>query len=70
MKYDWNAARDFYISAGWLSGVTMLDTAERFKIPYQTVRRRAAKEEWRLHREWKTQDDTCKTLEEYKYYYK
>jgi len=68
--YEWGKAKSYYINAGWLSGVSMRDVAKRFSIPYQTVRRRAAKEQWRLIREWQSVDETCETVEEYIYYYK
>lgn len=69
-KHDWEEAKKYYINAGWLSGVTLETVAEHFNIPYQSVRRRAAKERWRLIREWKSIDDGCITVEEYIYYYK
>lgn len=68
-RHDWETAKEFYISAGWLSGVTLETVADRFNIPYQSVRRRAAKEKWRLIRKWKSQDPDCVSLEEYMYYY-
>lgn len=70
MLHDWNAAKEYYINAGWLSGVTLEDTAKRFNIPYQSVRRRAAAEKWRLIREWKSVDPDCETVEEYIQSYK
>ncbi len=70
MEHDWEAARDHYIAAGWLSGVTLQDVAERYGIPYQSVRRRAARDKWRLIREWKSADPDCKTLEEFLHHYR
>jgi hypothetical protein len=49
-SHDWEAARDFYIESGLSNGVTLQKVAERFDIPYQSVRRRAGKERWRLTR--------------------
>lgn len=69
-KHDWEAAKAFYISGGWRQGVTLQLTAERFRIPYQPLRRRAAKERWRLIREWKEIDPDLKTVDEYVHYYK
>lgn len=68
--HSWEEAKEFYIQAGWRNGVTFETVAERFKIPYQSVRRRAAKEKWRLERERLDVDPDCKTVEEYVYYYK
>lgn len=48
--HDWGAARDFYIESGISNGVTLQQVAEKFDIPYQSVRRRAGKERWRLTR--------------------
>ena len=70
MDRDWEMAKEYYTNAGWLSGVTLEDVAKRFDIPYQSVRRRAAKERWRLIREWKRVDPDCETVDEYIYYYK
>ena len=68
--YDWEAAKEYYISAGWPSNVFLQDVAERYNIPYQTVRRRAAKERWRLIREWKSVEPELKSVDEYIYFYK
>lgn len=68
--YEWDKAKDYYVEAGWLSGVSLKNTAERFAIPYQSVRRRAGKEQWRLIREWQTIEPELKTVEQYIYYYK
>lgn len=68
--HDWNKAKEFYINAGWLSGVSMQHIADRFNIPYQSVRRRASKEQWRLIREWQSTEPELETVEEYIYYYK
>lgn len=68
--HNWEGAKQFYINAGWRNGVSMTDVAERYNIPYQSVRRRAAKEQWRLIREWQEIDPDCKTLKEFIYYYK
>lgn len=69
MKHKWQDAKDYYINSGWL-GVSLEDTAKRYNIPYQSVRRRAAKEQWRLIREWKSLEPELKSVEEYIYYYK
>lgn len=69
-EYNWEAVKEFYLKTEWLSGVTFKTLANAFNIPYQSVRRRAAKERWRLIREWKSVDDGCKTVDEYIYYYK
>ena len=70
MEHNWESAKEYYINAGWLNGVFLQDVAEQFNIPYQSVRRRAAKERWRLIREWKCVEPDCKTVDEYIYYYK
>jgi hypothetical protein len=46
MKYDWNAAETFFIEAGYESRITLKEVSERFNIPYQSLRRYAAKHEW------------------------
>lgn len=68
--HDWQAARDYYVSAGWRNGVFLQDVAERFNIPYQSVRRRAAKERWRLIREWQDIEPELSSVDEYIYHYK
>lgn len=70
MRHNWEAAKRYYISAGWRNGISMVDVAKRYNIPYQSVRRRAAKEQWHLIREWQGTDPDCTTLEEYIFYYK
>lgn len=70
MQHKWEEARAYYLAAGWRNGVSLKDVSKRFCIPYQSVRRRAAKEQWHLIREWQEADPTCETVEEYKYHYK
>ncbi|EIM05327.1 hypothetical protein A1A1_16725 [Planococcus antarcticus DSM 14505] len=71
MAHNWQEAKDYYINAGWRNGVTLQDVADRYCIPYQSIRRKAAREQWRLEREWKEVDyPGCKTLEEFIYHYK
>ena len=71
VKYDYEAAKAFYIDGGWRQGISLLDAAVEFNIPYQTLRRRAASERWRLLREWQAIDpDECETVDEYIHYYK
>lgn len=70
MQDKWTVARERYINAGWRSGVTLQSVSETYGIPYQSLRRRAARDKWRLFREWQSVDQGCKTLEEYIYYYK
>ncbi|MGG4462631.1 hypothetical protein ABEO79_00240 [Micromonospora provocatoris] len=69
-KYDWKSAQAFYIEAGWLSGVSFLTVSNKFNIPYQTVRRKAASERWRLIREWQSTEPELKSVDEYIYYCK
>lgn len=69
MQHNWQAARDYYIQAGW-GGVSMMDVATRYGIPYQSVRRRAGREKWRLWREWQSIDPDCESLEDYIAHYK
>ncbi|RYI25081.1 hypothetical protein EVU96_25035 [Bacillus infantis] len=64
-EHNWKAAKDFYIKAGWRNGVTLQTVAEKYSIPYQSVRRRASQERWRLIREWKSTDNSCKSVDEY-----
>lgn len=68
--HEWEGAKEYYISAGWLSGITLQAVADKFNIPYQSVRRRASKEQWRLIREWQSVDPDCKTVKEYIHFYK
>jgi len=71
MLHNWKDAKEYYIGSGWLSGVSMMDVSKVFNIPYQSVRRRAATEQWRLERERVTVDDPeCKTIDDYIYWYK
>lgn len=64
-----SAAR-FSIAGGWRQGVSLLDAAVEFKIPYQTLRRRAAAGRWRLLREWQEIDPDCTSVDDYIYHYK
>jgi hypothetical protein len=68
--HNWGGAKEFYISAGPWNGVTFETVSKRFKIPYQSVRRRASKERWRLIREWKSIEPELESVDEYIYYYK
>lgn len=70
MRHEWEKAKQYYLAAGWRNGVSLLDVSVKFRIPYQSVRRRAAREQWHLIREWQAIDPTCTTVEEYKFYYK
>jgi hypothetical protein len=49
-KYDWIRAERNYMDAGYGSGVTLKVISERHGIPYQTVRRYAAKNRWNVMR--------------------
>ncbi|WP_175615822.1 hypothetical protein [Piscibacillus halophilus] len=69
--HDYEKAKEIYINAGWHSGVSLKTVAERCNIPYQSLRRKAAKERWRLEREMIEVDDPeCQTVDDYVYYYK
>jgi len=54
MKYDWPAVERYFIDLGFESRVSLKEISEKFNIPYQSVRRYAAKHEWhnRRYREW------------------
>lgn len=53
-KYNWDVVERYFIDSGEQSGITLKDVSEKFDIPYQTVRRYAAKREWcsRRYRNW------------------
>jgi hypothetical protein len=71
MADRYEKAREMYIQAGWRQGVTLQTVAEHCNLPYQSVRRRAARERWRLERERLSIDpESCKDVNEYIYYYK
>jgi len=45
-KYNWNLAEEYFICSGHGSGVTLKDVSNKYSIPYQTVRRYAAVNQW------------------------
>ncbi len=60
MKYDWQEAERYFLNSGHESRISLREISERFQIPYQTVRRYAAKQEWHntRYRAWiKKQDE-------------
>lgn len=54
MKYDWKAVESYFLEAGHQSRISLREVSERYDIPYQSVRRYAAKREWHniRHRAW------------------
>lgn len=54
IKYDWDQAEQFFMKPGEGKEVSLKDVSERFNIPYQTVRRYAAAQEWhsKRYRAW------------------
>lgn len=49
-KYDWKAAEEYFFSNLKPNGISLREISERHKIPYQTVRRYAAENEWHTKR--------------------
>lgn len=45
LKYDWDWMREYY-ARSCKSRTSLKDVSELFNVPYQTVRRVAAKENW------------------------
>jgi hypothetical protein len=54
MKYDWKEIEDSFLKTGHESRITLKDISERFEVPYQSLRRHAAKKEWhnKRYRAW------------------
>lgn len=51
-KYDWSAAESSYINAPDMGRrVSLRDISDQYNIPYQTVRRYAAKYKWVYRRD-------------------
>ena len=46
LKYDWDWMREYYARSQENSRTSLKDVSEIFEVPYQTVRRVAAKENW------------------------
>jgi len=46
LKYDWDWMREYYARSQQNSRTSLKDVSELFGVPYQTVRRVAAKENW------------------------
>ncbi|WP_375199493.1 hypothetical protein [Bacillus sp. RS11] len=46
MKYDWDWMREYYVRSQQNSRTSLKDVSKLFGVPYQTVRRIAAKENW------------------------
>jgi hypothetical protein len=49
-KYDWEAVEQDFMRVGHGSRVSLKAISNRHGIPYQTVRRYAAKNEWHIKR--------------------
>ncbi|RXZ00851.1 hypothetical protein [Fictibacillus sp. S7] len=49
-KYDWQMVENTFYEAGHRSKVSLKAISLRFRIPYQTVRRKAADEKWHQNR--------------------
>jgi hypothetical protein len=51
-KYDWPTVESFFFNAGDKS--SLKEISEQFKIPYQSVRRYAAQQDWhrKRYRHW------------------
>jgi len=45
-KYDWDWMREYYARSQLNSRTSLKDISKLFEVPYQTVRRVAAKENW------------------------
>lgn len=54
MKYDWKAVEEFYLEGDYTERLSFKQISEVFNIPYQTVRRYAAKHDWhnKKYRAW------------------
>gem|GEM_PF-3345375 len=46
IKYDWDWMREYYARSQLNSRTSLKDISKLFEVPYQTVRRVAAKENW------------------------
>ncbi|UDK95242.1 hypothetical protein EYB33_02780 [Lysinibacillus sphaericus] len=46
IKYDWDWMREYYARSQKNSRTSLKDVSELFGVPYQTIRRVAAKENW------------------------
>lgn len=46
LKYDWDWMREYYARSQKNSLTSLKDVSQIFEVPYQTVRRVAAKENW------------------------
>ncbi|OJH16024.1 hypothetical protein BLX88_26035 [Bacillus obstructivus] len=49
-KYDWNSIERYFMECGQESGITLKDISDNFVIPYQSIRRYAAKHNWHSKR--------------------
>lgn len=49
LKYDWNWMRAYYARSWCNSRTSLKEISELFNVPYQTVRRVAANENWVGH---------------------
>ncbi|MFJ6207339.1 hypothetical protein [Lysinibacillus sp. NPDC092081] len=46
LKFDWDWMREYYARSQCISRTSLKDVSKLFGVPYQTVRRVAAKENW------------------------
>lgn len=51
-RYDWDWVRSYYVRSQRNSRTSFKELSKLFKIPYQTIRRKAAQEGWVGHTVW------------------
>lgn len=63
-KYDWDEVERYFLGAGLKS--SLKEVSEKFRIPYQTVRRHAAAHKWHRRRfKIKFEQEHGMTFDEY-----